>query len=165
MALLDLPESPYWRVWTVIYDRLSADATLQAAGVNISQWDGTTDPLADLESNSGAAIQFIPSIGPARWYFEDSQLMALVCNAQMYVPRAAFEDAFNLQCALETAITNIYQVDYGNALVKAGAATGLILFQQPARPTGPPQGQANRLMLSSVFTIEVQRQFSSQQGV
>lgn len=164
MALLDLPDSPYWRVWQLIRDRLSADSGLANAGVRIVYLDGTTDPLNDQECYNEASIFVMPNLGAAQWRYEDSHLTQLTVTFLLQLPRADFQDAFNLQFAIESACTSLFRNDFQKALTDAGADTGLVLFNRPAFTTGIP-GQNNMLKLQSQLVIDVRRQFSTQDGV
>lgn len=136
MATLDLPDSPSTLVWRLIVARLQGDTDLGRVVRTWITWDGASNCNVDLASDAvqGPSIRIYPTEGPMAWYSADQQVIPLNIAVETTVPGMDVEDILNLQGAIVGAL---YPPDpaaeraFEQALVTAGAETGLIEFSQP----------------------------------
>lgn len=159
MPVLNLTTSKYAAVWALIKARLQADTALAGCGLALLFLDGQTESLADLESYaSTGAIRFAPRFGTLAWNYETATKVALQVSVQAIIPQADSIDHLNLQSAIDDAIQPLADATYQDALISAGAETGLVVFVNPLNPIANPVGKDNVMRLQGSFLVDVTKQ-------
>lgn len=161
MASLNLPDGPYWNVWTVIRDRLDGDQILGQSGVIVVFPDGVNNDSMNPANYNESTLLVYPSIGRMAGAFEAGQRGPLQINVLGTLKLGDFQDALNLQAVVEDAIVTFNDLDYEQQLRAAGAETGQITFANPLRPAGTAAQltKETALALQGQYTIDILRTF------
>ncbi len=138
MAVLDLTESPYTKVWKTTLEIMQSDETLRSV---VQTWivpDGSKSPNP-LQS-AMPVLELDPVMGPMSWFDPSSQYGYLTIKLRTYVRSYDAADVFNLHSAIIRAFfpqdEPRRQYDIRDMLAKAGAIdTGQFEFNFP--PTEP----------------------------
>ncbi len=155
MATLNLKDGRRTEVWRRLKARLLADPVYDLAEVRLVFFDGDPESINDLDGHPGAVLQFLPTAGTMSWQDEASVSGALLVSVEARLVGLDVEDIFNLQEALESTLDSLGDCKLQDDLVKAGALTGLVLFNQPLRPKPGPPGGDNSFRLAGQFVVEV----------
>jgi hypothetical protein len=155
-AYLDFPGGYRAAVWTLLEAAVEADPVYAAADVALVFYDGDPESLRAVETYGRPVLRFLPALGNQAWFDEGSMAGALIVFVEAYLPRCNVVDLMNLQEVLETTLNTVQGVTFQQALVTAGAVTGLVLFTQPLNLARGPAAD-NCLRATGQFTIEVRR--------
>jgi hypothetical protein len=140
-ALPSLPDSPRVKVFRQIESILRNDPTLrQLIGSRWQTWDGSPDAKAPLAKTQTPAIMLSRAADANTWFAPDAMVEPLVVDVEIEVDSTNQDDPDNLWYAVVRAIypTNPKNLSPSprqviqDALVKAGAFTGVCDFTQPA---------------------------------
>lgn len=160
MATLNLPTDPRTAVWRLIVAQLQADPDLArevAVWITWTGEDADNSPLFDLPS---PALRLTPVIGPQSWYDAASERGSLVIEVEAWITGNDVEDMLNLQGAIEGALypaDSAAQWAFQQALVAAGAITGLIEFNDPLNEKLKQMVGQSGFSPVGTFKIDVQR--------
>lgn len=156
-AVLNLPESNWTKVWDLVRDRLLSDAALRAAKFTV-EFAEDVDSLRGPETiGQGPVLQVFGTIGRWQWHSEQKMTGALQLTFRAYLPTLDPRDVFNLQMALANALNSVdATLAHQQALVDAGAETGLVAWPQPMTPMGRPEQPKQRYLIAmGVALIDV----------
>lgn len=147
-AALNLPESNWSKVWDLVRDRLLADATLRAAKFTI-EFAEDVDSLRGPETlGQVPVLQVFGTIARWQWHSEQKMTGPLQLTFRAFLPSLDPRDVFNLQMALAKALNSVdATLAHQQALVAAGAETGLVAWPQPLAPVARPEQSKQRYTL------------------